>query len=203
MNHTYTIEKSEHGIIVRGGVPVSDLVALQKAWRKQGYDTLAIGVAAALGATLAICRKDNLKAWELELNKQAQQQSNGDAEIAWLCGTDTGTSSKTIFSVLSEKNLPATVRLRPDVPHDPDDFGRCYRLLEQFPAWRSRLPEVAAKYPQWGPLVREWERLSHLFEQESPTMRCPKLYDAMKALIEEGRLAAGWVKTGPSSWKSA
>lgn len=106
----------------------------------------------------------------------------------WLVGRDTGTSSKTIYHVM----MGYAIKRSPyqfDVPHDPDDFGRCYRLLKLFPAWRERIAEVATALPEWGPLVREWEQLEKLYEEEShkPNGLAPKLYATMQTLIEEGR----------------
>lgn len=188
MNNIYTVERNEYGIVLRGSLPIGDLVALQKAWTKQGYDTVAIGVASALKASMAICRATDLPSWEAEVNQAAKTQSGGDEEFAWLLGTDTGTSSKAIFMVLSQ-HTPLTLwtgKEHPAVPQDPSDFGRCYRLLQTFPSWRERLPKVAARFPEWLPLVREWDRLSRLYEEESPTGKCPKLYDLMQTLIAEG-----------------
>jgi hypothetical protein len=90
------------------------------------------------------------------------------------------------------------------VPADPSDFGRCYRLLKHFPEWRLRLLEVVARYPEWCALVREWDALTELYEEEikRPDRCAPKLYDRMKDLIDEGRIKAGWTKTGPGSWRS-
>jgi hypothetical protein len=55
------------------------------------------------------------------------------------------------------------------------------------PSWLSRLPEVAAKYPRWAPLVREWGALTALYEEEmqNKSGMAPKLYARMKALIAE------------------
>lgn len=63
--------------------------------------------------------------------------------------------------------------------------------------------EVAAKFPEWGPLVRQWSELTELYKVESQNKNgmAPQLYDRMQVLIEEGRLATGWVKTGPGSWR--
>jgi len=118
--------------------------------------------------------------------------------IEWLLSGDTGVSSKTIFAVMTGSDMKGA-----DVPHDPDDFGRCYRLLSHFPEWKTRLSEVAAKFPIWGPMVAAWEELAALYEKETKN-HCgvaPKLYDRMKTLIDEGRLAAGWTRTGPYSWR--
>lgn len=103
----------------------------------------------------------------------------------WLQGPDTGISSKCIWHVMM-----GTVDPRDTChPWDPDDFGRCYRLLEAFPKWRARLHEVSARFPRWTALVREWDALTQLWEEESPSGRCPKLYRRMKELIEESKRA--------------
>jgi hypothetical protein len=71
-----------------------------------------------------------------------------------------------------------------DVPCDPDDFGRCYRLLRLFPTWRARLGEVSAKYPRWKPMVDAWDELTALYEEEIPKHYGPahKLYARMLQL---------------------
>jgi hypothetical protein len=116
----------------------------------------------------------------------------------WIVGPDTGTSSETIWAVLQ-----GVTPHRPSPPSDPSDFGRCYRLLKLIPEWRARLSEVADKYPTWSGLVAHWDELTALYEDElvngpmeRGTRMAPKTYDRMKALIEEGRIAAGWKKSG-------
>jgi hypothetical protein len=80
----------------------------------------------------------------------------------WLSGDDTGISSRTIWSVMMKRQPES--RFDPNVPHDGADFGRCYRLLKRFPAWRPRLAEVAAKYPAWAGLVEHWAEVEALYE---------------------------------------
>lgn len=75
----------------------------------------------------------------------------------WLAGDDHGTSSETIWSVMT--GIPVRYY---GVPLDWDDFGRCYRLIERFPQWRARLDEVAATHPRWKPIVSAWDRLCEL-----------------------------------------
>jgi len=121
-------------------------------------------------------------------------------EIEWLQGKDTGISSKTIFAVMT-----GTVDMGPfsgGIPYDPSDFGRCYRLLQHFPQWRARLPEVARRHPEWGPMVEAWDELTALYEQEAPNHRgtAPKLYERMQELVAAGREASGWTRTGPHGW---
>ncbi|EIL95672.1 hypothetical protein [Rhodanobacter sp. 115] len=113
--------------------------------------------------------------------------------LEWALSDDTGMSSETIMHVM-EGTPPPSYGV--SVPQDPDDFGRCHRLLRLFPHYRKRLHEVADKYPMWVGLVRDWDRLTDLFDEH----RNNDLYDAMQPLIDEGRVADGWVKTGPGSW---
>jgi hypothetical protein len=114
-----------------------------------------------------------------------RETAEGDA-IEWLTNGDTGTSSETIWSVMMDRPITRP-RWFPDTPHDPDDFGRCYRLLNVMPSWRARLPEVGAKYPIWRPLVEAWDELTALWEAELPSGRLPKLYariQELKATVE-------------------
>lgn len=87
------------------------------------------------------------------------------------------------------------------IPYDPDDFGRCHRLLDRFPAWRLRLGEVPAVYPAWTPLVPAWDELTALYVEELPSGRCPKLYARLRELRDAAYEADGWVRTGPNGWK--
>ena len=116
----------------------------------------------------------------------------------WIIGGDTGISSQTIWTVLTGTPLKGG-----DIPHDPSDFGRCYRLLKAIPGWGDRMQEVADASPKWNPLVREWDKMTELWEKESPSGTCPELYDFMKSLYDECMEAGGWVKTGPCSWTKA
>jgi len=76
----------------------------------------------------------------------------------WLRGRDTGISSCTIYAVMMNQSMDDY-----NIPHDPDDFGRCYRLLQLFPEWTKRLDEVASRFPIWRPFVREWDKLTEMF----------------------------------------
>jgi hypothetical protein len=108
----------------------------------------------------------------------------------WARGRDTGISSGTIYSVITGNPSPCRSH---GIPHDPSDFGRCYRLLELFPAWKHRLGAVAAAYPAWKPFVREWYKLTEMYEavcghaligDNAPAM---EMYNFMQKLREEGK----------------
>lgn len=103
--------------------------------------------------------------------------------LVWALGDDRGISSETIVSIsigLDE----VSGRHGFDAPYDPSDFGRCYRLLKQFPELKKKMHVVARKCKAFAPLVAHWDELTALWEEESNngTGRAPKLYTRMKEL---------------------
>lgn len=100
----------------------------------------------------------------------------------WYRSRDAGRSSETIWHVMTGHPVKET-----GVPLDPADFGRCWRLLERFPEWKARMPEVERAFPQWRPFLREWPRLCELYALEGPSGYLPRMYDAMKPLVAESR----------------
>jgi hypothetical protein len=78
-----------------------------------------------------------------------------------------------------------------DTPHDPDDFGRCYRLLKIAPPeWEPQLDRVVDEFPIWAPFVREWPKLKALYEEALKTKNGKPLYDFMQTLRAEKPEAA-------------
>jgi hypothetical protein len=107
-----------------------------------------------------------------------------DVGAPMMADGDAGISSCTIYGALHSEGGYKRLGGRPwtGVPLDPDDFGRCYRLIQLFPQWRTRLPEVAAKHPEWARIVEHWDELAMLYEQEKPSDHCPQLYALMQVL---------------------
>jgi hypothetical protein len=151
----YTLERVEHGWIFKGAVPVDELVPLCRSLPGAEKHVLCPGVSSALGATLVIALdKEHAEAWAKELDRTT---GNPDPKPEdWLLGPDTGISSKTIYSVMTGCQLS---RFRAGAPKDAGDFGRCFRLLELFPAWRERMREVSERWPAWAGLVEAWPAL--------------------------------------------
>ena len=107
-----------------------------------------------------------------------------DEYLEWFAGPDTGVSSKVIWLVMMGMPVQLLGPGLPDPPQDPSDFGRCYRLLNRFPEWRQRLPEVVEKYPRWGPMVREWPKLTEMYEAAvaSESGDAPEMFKLMQKL---------------------
>lgn len=89
----------------------------------------------------------------------------------WARGRDTGVSSLTIYAAITgrDTNMPW------NIPYDPSDFGRCYRLLKLFPSWRAQLHKVVGICQEWAPFVQHWDELTKIYEEELPNGGCPKL----------------------------
>jgi len=103
----------------------------------------------------------------------------------WLMSGDTGISSKVILSFMTGLKLPK--KDYSNWPHDPSDLGRCVRLLDRFPEWRPRLPEMASAYPAWKPMLDNWAEMERLYsiEIQRPDNRAPQTYELMKQLEKE------------------
>lgn len=104
-------------------------------------------------------------------------------QLAWFDSDDTGLSSIQIFRFMT--GMP---KRREYLPCDAGDFGRCYRLIRMFPEWRDRLPEFAETFPLWAPIVREWSKLTRLYENYDRTKDwkiAHSIYDRLHRLSNE------------------
>jgi hypothetical protein len=107
------------------------------------------------------------------------------AKVAtWFAGEDTGVSSNTIAAFMCGANMRKVYKM---TPSDPADLGRCLRLIEQFPEWKPRIPELASLGKNWGILAQNWDALALSMEAEcgihlEKGRSAPKTYDLMKAI---------------------
>jgi len=174
--------------------------------------TDAIG-RAACDHTGGLCRPEllweGLVKFELELAAANAQRDEAlakldgrQAALAWITGRDTGRSSITIWAVMMGAVDPDGGSWSYTTPMDADDLGRCLRLLDRVPEWKPRLPEVAERFPAWGPIVREWSRLeAAYYEDERDTgSRVRRIFSGLR---DEVFHAAGFKKTGPGWWIKA
>lgn len=119
---------------------------------------------------------------EVELLKRGPVPASTEKYYEWSSAGDAGVSSRTIVQTLTGARLLGN--RGPCTPSDPDDFGRCYRVLRLFPELRARLHEVADKHHAWRGLIDNWTELEALYEQELPTGSAPRLYARMLELCK-------------------
>ena len=79
----------------------------------------------------------------------------------WLQNGQRGTSSETIFQTISGQDINASI----SHPYDPDDFGRCYKLLKIIPEWNGMLYLLRKVSSEWCYLVDNWEKLTKMYER--------------------------------------
>lgn len=102
---------------------------------------------------------------------------------AWLASDDTGRSSNAMaHHMLGAGSRGATPYDLMAHPIDPDDFGRCHRLLEADPGSREQLYKMRRVSSVWARLVDAWDELTALYLEELPTGKAPKLYARMKEI---------------------
>ena len=103
--------------------------------------------------------------WKEPVN-EAQEKSEVENANWWAENGEHGVSSKTMFNHLSR-----TLQVRrlknsdPCTPYDPDDFKRCYKLLQAVPQWKERLHELKPLSKAWSNLVDNWDKLTEMYEQ--------------------------------------
>jgi hypothetical protein len=108
----------------------------------------------------------------------------GDGFAKWMASDDTGMSSKYLACMIHNPSSGVDFAY----PYDPDDFGRCYRMLRVCPIICSHL-EDARTFPEpWPALIEHWVELERLYEEEMPTGTAPKLYARMKELTAKPKL---------------
>lgn len=76
----------------------------------------------------------------------------------WLASGDTGVSSCTLALVA----MGAT-KGHFDAPHDMDDFGRCYRLVEAAPVLREHFEKVGYLVPAFARILANWDSLAEQY----------------------------------------
>lgn len=165
-----TVEQYPAGLLLVAPSPLELSSVLLRALGAEGYRLVDVAVGQVLGGVALTKTAEDGKRWRAELDERAREASGGDPELEWLLGTDTGSSSRTLFSVLAERfaHRAGWVYERAaagggrgwhSTPADASDFGRCFRLLERFPAWRERLHQVVERFPAWRGLVEVWPEL--------------------------------------------
>jgi hypothetical protein len=104
--------------------------------------------------------------------------------LEWIVGDDTGISSETIWATMM-----GVKRSYRSHPHDPSDIGRCFRLLKLVPSWRRRLSEMRRVSPAWRALVKHWDELERMMDEEvgidwSKGRSAPKTYERMQQILD-------------------
>lgn len=99
----------------------------------------------------------------------------------WICGNDTGMSSKAIWAHMQGVGGDLS-----SYPSDGGDLGRCLRLLALIPEWGPRIGEMATVSAYWAALVANWPELKALHAQDEADKsgRPSRTYKRMKEILD-------------------
>lgn len=98
----------------------------------------------------------------------------------WFADQDTGISSEAMATIAMGAKKSKLARF--DAPHDPADFGRCYRLVQAVPELREHFPRIGRMVPAFAEILKEWDSLCALYLQDLPSGRSDALYRRIKEL---------------------
>ncbi len=94
---------------------------------------------------------------EVDMSKTVKERAEW-----WIINGETGASSKVIWRCLT---TGVSTFENPSHPLDPDDFKRCYKLLEAIPEWKSEIHKLKSLSKIWSNLVDNWNKLTEMYEQ--------------------------------------
>lgn len=141
-----------------------------------------INMAAALMKQFHKDHKGCPKIWEPPVVDQSLSEK--DKAIWWSMGMngERGMSSEAMHWVLyfnaDGDKIPIVKRHH---PADPDDFRRCYLLLETVPEWKAKLHLMKPVSPVWSNLVDNWDKLTEMIK-ELMAGKKNDMYEFMKSL---------------------
>jgi hypothetical protein len=111
------------------------------------------------------------------------------AAMRWMADDDTGASSTAI--VCAALNIPyQSIFARDARPYDPDDLGRCLRMLKRMPWAKRGIDRLARHNKTWRSLRKHWSELSDLMAEEvgirwEKARNAPRTYARMQEVIGE------------------
>lgn len=172
----YAVQRWPLGWVVVGyssaGIPLNALSEIQDLFPTDSVIDPGIAhhlrYAKQILAVFVVAQLHDSTLWRQQIAEEIKarpEEGQYGLEREWWNGTDVGKSSAVIFSTLCT-NSPFKQEAKHfgngEYPHDPDDFGRCRRLLEKFPEWKPLLPKVAQAYPdsKWPEIIESWDLVS-------------------------------------------
>ena len=128
------------------------------------------------------------KTWEEP--KVDQTWTEISKAIWWAMGmnAERGMSSKAMWHQIYNKSFHSILvfALKPGEktchPADPDDFRRCYLLLETVPEWKDKLHLMKEVSPVWEKLVDNWDQLTLMLQEQMGTGQPNGMFEFMKKL---------------------
>jgi len=110
---------------------------------------------------------------------EADQSKNArEKAMWWIANGEKGMSSETMWNCLI-----GNADYRISHPYDPDDFKRCWKLLEAVPEWKKDLHKLKPLSSAWSNLVDNWDKLNEYYEDMRKVKKANGMYEFMQTLI--------------------
>ncbi len=127
-----------------------------------------------------LLHNDCEKTWVEPISDQSKDLT--EKAMWWISNGEKGLSSETMWNCLiGNKDF------RVNHPSDPDDFKRCYKLLQAVPEWKSELHKLKPLSNAWNNLIDNWDKLTTMYELNVKTewkdYKSIGMYEFMKTLI--------------------
>ena len=118
--------------------------------------------------------------------------------IEWIGTQALRESSKTMcVALMCPQRINGNNSWDYDVPHDADDFGRCYHLSKFAGLTLNDLRTVAKVFPYWTPIIDEWGNLVSAYVG----MCYDRVFNILQKKHDEVMKLKGFIKTSESTWR--
>lgn len=121
-----------------------------------------------------------------------------DKMIEWIGTHNVGVSSRTMWVALM---YPQCVNGNNcwdyDIPHDADDFSRCYHLSKFAGLSLDDLRKVAKVFPYWTPIIDEWANLVSAYVG----MCYDRVFNILQEKYDEVMKLKGFKKVSANYWE--
>lgn len=117
-----------------------------------------------------------------EFAREPVKATKGMGLVAWLESDDVGLSSRFMASVLSNGKISTPFNAPNHYPRDPDDLGRCIRLIEAVPDFEGLVYLLYGHGHEWDAVAKNWERWKLLYAAGDES----ELYSEMQKVYARG-----------------
>lgn len=121
-----------------------------------------------------------------------------DKMIEWIGTQNVGVSSKTMWvALMCPQCVDGNNCWKYDVPHDADDFSRCYHLSKFARLSLDDLRKVEKVFPYWKPIIDEWGNLVSAYVG----LCYDRVFNILQEKYDEVMKLKGFIKTSESTWE--
>lgn len=124
-----------------------------------------------------------------------QKIMNKQKAIEWIGTHHVGTSSRTMWCALMDIKPDDIYLGNFDVPHDADDFSRCFDLVEFAEVTNGELLKIPKVFPYWKPIIEIWSELVNAYITHSR-----RVYELLNDKHDEVMHLKGFEKISDGYW---